>query len=82
MKSLTVNTRQFTYVPGEKTFLAEVSDLGWGLFPRTFDLQSAKTGNVVTMQLVHVDKDREGDTRYAEYKPASDVTFNLFIVND
>lgn len=73
-----IHTKNFTWVPEEKLFVAEASDFhGINLFGRVFgdscdagfDLVSDKTGDVRAMALDHTEKDAEGDTLWWDFTP-------------
>ena len=77
-----LNTDQFLWQKGQNTFTAEISSLGWDQVPQEFQLKSERTGNVVLMRGVRVERDCEGDTAAWVYKPVSSLSFSLTVFND
>lgn len=76
LKPSPVSTRRFTYLPEDKMFVAEASDLpGFG---RVYDdacdegltLVSHQTGTEVVFVVDYVERDREGDLLYRDLRPA------------
>lgn len=73
------STDRFTYVPAERMFVAEASDLDRPEpFGRVYDdacdegltLVSARTGTRVVFAVDHVQRDREGELMYWDLTPA------------
>ncbi len=74
-----VSTARFTYVPGDRLFVAEASDFAGGPFGRVYDdacdegltLVSARTGRQVVFAVTHIEVDRrEGELLYWDLEPA------------
>lgn len=92
---LPVKADRFTWMPGERMFVAEISDIG-GYFERVWDdsidvgltLQSRYPGREdIVFVIEHQECDREGDILYWDLKPAllsvrKKVNFTVRVYND
>lgn len=92
LKPAPVSSARFTWVPGDRLFVADASDLPRELFGRVYDdacdvgltLVSAKTGEEIVFAVDREKRDGEGDLLYWTLAPADgrDRGFKVRIFND
>lgn len=76
-----VSSKNFTWVPEERAFVADMSDMPQGTFCRAYPdaadegllLVSVKTGAEVMYVENHQARDAEGELKYVEYVPTKDA---------
>ena len=89
----TIPSVNFTYYPLTKRFVAEASDLETYFpynLPKEFNIQSVKTGKVVTFGFRRFIRDDEGDVLVTEYVPCDEwsreqpdlANVTLHVLND